>query len=454
MKIIHPPGPAGLPFVGSATKIVNPENILLFLEQNARHYGDISHFTAFGMQFYFVNHPDYIQQVLVTDGEKYHKDRMTKLVGKKFLGNGLIFNEGEFHKRQRKHIQPAFHHNRLKTYVAQINDITNSWLDSIDDCQVVSIHPAMMKLTLAIVCKALFNTNLSDGETGHRVEKAMDYFHEVMGIEARSVIPIPDWLPIPRKRRLKRSMQYLHEVVHEIIAENRLKGKDDGSLISMMMSITDENNQPAMDDPQVMDESITLFMAGHETSALALAWACYLLARHPETQHRLQQEVKTVLDGRRATMEDIPRLTYTTMVIKEILRLYPPGWILGREPIEPTTIGDYAIPQGAIIFISPYVVHRDKRFFDDPDTFRPERFDSAHEKDIPRYAYFPFGGGSRVCMGAGFATMEMQLVLATIMQRFTMQLTTDAKVGVVSGLTLMPDRPINLSFQKLNHTSV
>jgi len=453
MKTAHPPGPPGLPFVGSAAKIVNPENILLFLEQNARSYGDISHFTAVGMHFYFVNHPDYIQQVLVTDSEKYYKDRMTKLVGKKFLGNGLIFNEGEFHKRQRKLIQPAFHHNRLKKYVDQINHITNNWLDSIDDCEVVSIHPSMMKLTLAIVCKALFNTNISDGESGKTVELAMDYFHEVMGIEARSVIPIPDSLPIPRKRRLKRSIHDLQQVVRNIISENRAKGRDDGSLISMMMSMTDDQDRPAMDDPQVMDESITLFMAGHETSALALAWACYLLARNPDVQQKIQQEVKTALNGQQPEMEDIPRLPYTSMVIKEVLRLYPPGWILGREPIEPTKIGPYDIPKGAIIFISPYVAHRDRRFFDDPDTFRPERFDAAHEKNIPRYAYFPFGGGSRVCMGAGFATMEMQLVLATIAQRFTMQLTSKEEVGVVSGLTLLPDRPIELAFQKLSHNS-
>jgi cytochrome P450 len=453
MKTAHPPGPSGLPFIGSAAKIVSPENILLFLEQNARQYGDISHFSAFGMQFYFVNHPDYIQQVLVTDSEKYYKDRMTKLVGKKFLGNGLIFNEGEFHKKQRKLIQPAFHHNRLKTYVDQINEITNAWLDRIENSQVVSIHPDMMKLTLAIVCKALFNTRISDGETGHTVEQAMDYFHEVMGIEARSVIPIPDSLPIPRKRRLKRSIHDLQQVVRGIITENRAKGGDDGSLISMMMSMTDEHDRPAMDDRQVMDESITLFMAGHETSALALTWACYLLARHPEIQQKLQHEVKTALDGRRPTMEDMPRLPFTTMVIKEILRLYPPGWILGREPIEPTMIGPYPIPKGAIIFISPYVAHRDARFFDDPDTFRPERFDPVHEKDIPRYAYFPFGGGSRICMGAGFATMEMQLVLVTIAQRFTMQPTTRDEVGVVSGLTLLPDQPINLSFQKINQAS-
>jgi cytochrome P450 len=453
MKITYPPGPPGLPFVGSAAKIINPENILLFLEQNARQYGDITHFTAFGMQFYFINHPDYIQQVLVTDSEKYYKDRMTKLVGKKFLGNGLFFIEGEFHKRQRKLIQPAFHHNRLKTYVDQINDITNTWLDRVEDCQVVSIHRAMMKLTLDIVCKALFNTSISDGETGHTVEQAMDYFHEVMGIEARSVIPIPDSLPIPRKRRLKRSIHDLRQVVREIIADNRAKGKDDGSLISMMISMKDEHNQPAMDDPQVMDESISLFMAGHETSALVLTWACYLLARHPEIQQRLQQEVQTALEGRQPAMEDMPRLPYTSMIIKEALRLYPPGWILGREPIEPTTIGSYNIPKGAIIFISPYVAHRDGRFFDNPDSFRPERFDPAHEKDIPRYAYFPFGGGARVCIGAGFAMMEMQLVLARIAQRFTVLSTTDEEVGVVSGLTLLPDRPINLSFQKLNSLS-
>lgn len=454
MKNARPPGPSGLPIVGSATKIMNPENVLLFLEQNARQYGDITHFTAFGMQLYFINHPDYIQQVLVTDSEKYYKDRMTKLVGKKFLGNGLIFNEGEFHKRQRKLIQPAFHHNRLKTYVDQINAITNAWLDSIDDCQVVSIHPAMMKLTLAVVCKALFNTSISDSETGATVERAMDYFHEVMGIEARSVIPIPDSLPIPRKRRLKRSIHDLQQVVRGIIAENRARGIDDGSLISMMISMSDENGRPAMGDAQVMDESITLFMAGHETSALALTWACYLLARHPEIQHKLQKEVAEALGGQQPTMEDIPRLPYTSMIIKEALRLYPPGWILGREPIEPTMIGPYAIPKGAIIFISPYVVHRDGRFFDDPDTFRPERFDPAHEKDIPRYAYFPFGGGTRVCMGAGFATMEMQLILATIAQRFTMQPATNAEIGVVSGLTLLPDQPIDLIFQKINQVSV
>jgi cytochrome P450 len=306
----------------------------------------------------------------------------------------------------------------------------------------------MMRLTLSVICEVLFKADIQEGQMRQQLEQAMDYFHEVMGVEVRSTIPIPDWTPIPRKRRLRASVSALNKIVNDLVVERRAAEDADGSMLTMLLSLKNDAGEPAMSDKQITDECITIFMAGHETSALVLTWACYLLAKYPDVQDRIRAEVDAVLGDRQPTLADLSQLTYTTMVLKETMRMYPPGWILGREAVEPAKIGDYDIAVGSLIFISPYLFHRDERFFEDAQTFKPERFDPAVEKQIQKYTFLPFSAGPRVCMGAGFAMMEMPIALATIVQQFCVETISSEEIEILPALTLMPASPVNIRFHK------
>jgi cytochrome P450 len=302
----------------------------------------------------------------------------------------------------------------------------------------------MPALTLRIVCRCLLSADVST-ET-EASAKAMEDFQHVLAVETREFMAIPDWLPLRRKRLLKKSVGTMNRIITQIIEERRKTNEDKGDLLStLLMAVDDENKQ--MSNQQVHDEAVTLFITGHETTASTLSWIPYLLVKHPEVAKKLYQEIDTALGGRTPTLHDLHNMPYLEQVIKETLRLYPPGWIFGRSPLTDVKIGPYTVKRGDIIFLSPYVTHRDARYFEDAELFIPERFTPEFEKEIPKFAYFPFGGGVHFCLGQQFAMMEAKLVLAAILPKYRLYLTKMEDIQPIGLATLRPDKEIRLSLE-------
>jgi len=302
----------------------------------------------------------------------------------------------------------------------------------------------MMSLTMFVVAKTLFNADMDEmaGQAktiGHAIEE----LQAISNSEYKAIFNWPEWIPTPKNRRRKKSRNVIYSTIDNLIAERRataVNGRvaDTGDLLSMLLLAQDEDGR-TMNDNQVRDELVTLFAAGHETTSNALAWTWYLLSQHPDVEAKLHREVDTVLDGRLPTLQDLPNLPYTEMVLKESMRLYPPAWTLSaRQAVEDTTVGDYLIPKDRLIFVAPYAVHRRPQFFPEPERFDPERFTPENEKKLPRYAYVPFGAGPRVCIGNSFAMMEAHLILVTIAQRFRLELDPDQEIELNPLITLSP----------------
>jgi len=410
-------------------------NRLEFLMRAHQDYGDIVHLPMPGRHAYVLNHPDLIRYVLVEAPEKFHKGTPLKRNTRDSIGDGLLTSEDDFHRRQRRLVQPAFHVKRVAAYADIMTHYTEQMLDGWNDGRTLDIHEAMMKLTMSIVARALFNADLTDDadEIGRAITIAIEFVGERIG---RMVNP-PTWLPTRKNKIRAESAAVVDAAVNGMIQERRVSGEDGvvndvGDLLSMLLLSVDEDGE-RMTDKQVRDEAMTLFIAGHETTANALTWTLYLLSPHPEVEMRLAEELDRVLGGRLPTFADVPQLAYTEKVIKEAMRLYPPAWIMSRRTVEAVTIGGYAIPRNSAIIISPYVMHHDPRYFDEPERFNPERFDADFDQRVPRYAYFPFGGGPRICIGNAFAMMEAQVVLATMVQR--------CRLSLVPGQQIMP-RPL------------
>jgi len=394
-------------------------NPLPFLLQNMNDYGGIAHFRVFKYHFYQINDPDLIGQVLVKKAKSFHKSALYKKVLGEYLGNGLLISDGDFWKRQRKLSQPAFHTGRIHTYADTMVDYTLQLRDQWSDGEVVNIAEDMMRLTLFIVAKTLFHADVS--KDAKEVGNALDVLlHQV--IEAsRRVVRLPDWVPTPQKFRKQHAIETLNTITMNIINERRASGEDTGDLLSMLLMVRDDDGV-GMTDEEVRDEVLTLFLAGHETTANAITWSFYLLSQHPDVEARVVDEIQTVLGDRPPTLDDLRDLPYTLMVFKEAMRLYPPAWAFSRQAIEDVEIGDYTIPKKWDVLVVPYVVHRNPDIWDDPEKFDPERFSADNEKQIPRHAYLPFGGGARVCIGNSFALMEGHLVLATLLQHYKLEL--------------------------------
>lgn len=409
-----------------------------FLHKLAQTYGAIAGFRILNRRLYLITDPAMIREVLVEQQENFTKTPLDKQILGRFLGQGLVTSDGELHKQQRKLMQPAFHHKRIQGYGEVMVDYTARMVAGWQDGEVRRLDEEMMALTMLIVSKTLFDADAVTMEKQvQAVGEAMDVMQHCSNADYRRGFPMPGWLPTRNNWRRRRAVRVLRSVLGGIIRERRQTAVDHGDLLSMLLLAQGEDGRQ-MSDQQVLDEAVTLFAAGHETTSNALTWAWYLLSQHPEVEARLHEEVDGVLNGRSPTLHDLPNLPYTQMVIKETLRLYPPAWVLnGRTPLTDTEIGGYPIKKGNIIFISPYVMHRLPHYFPEPEAFRPERFTPEQEKELPRYAYLPFGGGPRVCIGNAFAMMEAQLLLATIAQRFRLEL--------VPGQEIVPNPLITLS---------
>jgi cytochrome P450 len=413
-----PPGPEG----ESWTTAFNADRLNYLWEAN-RTYGDLVHFwVGRKRHLYLVSHPDDVRYVLVEHNEKFGRGMLFKRRAGKLIGTGLLTSEGEFNKRQRRLMQPAFHRSQIASY-AQI--MVNDTLAIIKDWkpgETRDIHHEMMRLTMNIVAHALFGSDVSAStdEIGRAITKGIEYLND-------------EHLPEPTE-----AIQLLHSLSVRLIQTQRETGEARGDLLTLLMAAHDDEGTGGMTDDQLRDEIITLFIAGHETSANSLTWTWYLLSQYPDVEARLVDELRRVLDGRTPTLKDIPNLPYTDQVIKESLRMYPPAWNQTREVLEDVPLGGYIVPKGSIVMISPFIVQHNPRYFDDPECFDPDRFAEGNERRIPRGAYFPFSAGPRVCIGQPFAMLEMQLILATIAQRFKLTLTPGYDVQVEPFISLRP----------------
>jgi cytochrome P450 len=436
----RPPGPSGRGLGGDLREF--SADRLGTLARWAREYGDVVSARFGPKRILFVNHPDIVEEVLVHQNRKFIKHyrlRQAKLT----LGEGLLTSEGEFWRAQRKLMQPAFHRERIAAFGELMVEFTERLIASWEDGQTRDLQADMMRLTLEIVAKALFGAELGgeSAEVGAAMETLM---HNFVASTARAII-VPRWVPTPSNLRSAAAVRRLDRVLYHIIGQRRESGEGGGDLLSMLLHAQDEESGRRMTDRQLRDECMTLFLAGHETTANTLSWAWYLLSQHPEAEAKLHEELDRVLEGRLPTLADLPRLPYTENVVNEALRLYPPAWMLGRESTEPVELGGYRIPRGMTIFMTACVIHRDPRWYDEPDAFRPERWADGLLHRIPRYAYFPFGGGPRICIGNNFALMESALVLATIARKYRLRLAPDAVVEPLPSMTLRPAHGLKMN---------
>ncbi len=439
-----PPGPRGNFLLGSAVEL--GRSSMKFLTRCAREYGDIVYLRFFGTPVCLLTHPSDIEYVLVKNPSNFVKSRDYRAL-KSVLGNGLLTNEGVPWQKQRKLVQPTFRHENTDRYADVMVLATTRMLDTWRDGETRDVHQQMMALTLGIVAEALFGSDVSGHAGG--VEQAlavlMNQFEGMAGL----AFLLPEKLPLPSTPKFKRSVAQLDKIIYTIIHERRLARGPSKDLLEMLLRSQDEEGS-RMSDEQLRDEVMTLFLAGHETTANALSWTWYLLAQHPEIEARLFQEISEVLRGKLPAAADVARLPYTEMVVKESMRLYPPAWAVGRQAVGEFEMGGYKFPAGTNIAILQWSTQRDARFFPDPEKFDPERWsaESLRRNALPRFAYFPFGGGPRVCVGAGFAMMEAILLLATMAQRYRMTLVAKRKVKLLPSVTLRPRNGIQMVLQR------
>jgi cytochrome P450 len=353
----------------------------------------------------------------------------------RLVGNGLVTSEGDFWRRQRRLAQPAFHRDRVASYGETMVAFAERMLSRWRDGETRDAHEEMMRLTQSIVVKTLFSADVSD--EADRVGAALRRIVQPFASQATLKWILDNRLPTPGHFRYNRAVREIDRVVYQIISERRASGADTGDLLSMLLRAQDEDGSQ-MTDRQLRDEVMTLFLAGHETTALALTWAWYLLAREVEAESKLHAELSEVLGGRAPTVEDLPRLRYTEWVVKESMRLYPTAYAVGREAVRDCEVGGYRIPEGMQVFAFQWVVQRDARWYEEPGAFRPERWREEVASRLPKFAYFPFGGGPRQCIGNFFATMEAVLVLATVAQRFRLRLAPGHAVELLPAMSLRP----------------
>lgn len=408
---------------------------LQFILDLSRSYGYMAHFRLGPFRHaYFLNHPEYIREVLTGQPEKFHKGPGLKRSTRNSIGQGLLTSEGDLHRRQRKLMQPAFHATRIAAYGQVMVNYTGRLVESWRDGQELDLHHEMMTLTRDIVAKTLFDADVT--RDGDAIAEAITVGLETVNRRIIMPLHLPDWLPTPSNRQRKAAQALIDSLIMDMIEQRRASGEDRGDLLSMLVLAMDETG--GMSARQAHDEALTLFIAGHETTANALAWTWYLLACHPEVEAKLHAELDSALGGRAPTVADLERLPYTEMIIKESMRLYPPAWVQSREAIADVQIGGHHIPKGSILLMSQYAMHRNPRYFDAPERFIPERWADDFEKRLPKGAYFPFGGGPRVCIGQAFALMEARLALATIAQRYRFALLPDQEIVPEPMITLRP----------------
>jgi len=433
------PGPKGLPFFGSLFPALR-DPIGLFRESLER-FGDVVRFKFGPYDYYLVNDPDDVRHVLVENADRYTKSRSYQGL-RQVLGDGLLVSEGDQWRRQRKLAQPAFHKGKLAGFAEQMSratrDVLRRWATE-DATAAFDVHREMMRLTFRIVGLTLFSSDVEGDarEVGQALDCALVWANDY----AESLVRIPPAVPTVANLRFKRAKKTLDQVVYRLIDERRARAKVDGygdDLLGMLMEAVDETTGAGMTDQQLRDEILTMVLAGHETTANLLTWTFELLSKNPDAERRVRDEARRVLGDRDPVLDDVKKLEDARLVLEESLRLYPPAWVLERQAIEPDEVGGYRIDRGSIVGICPYVLHRHPRYWDKPEVFDPDRFRPERAGSRPRYAYLPFGGGPRTCIGNHFAMMEAQILLAMIVREWRLELDPSHEVVLDPMVTLRP----------------
>jgi cytochrome P450 len=454
------PGPRGAPLVGSALDL--KRDFLGTFHRAMLEHGDVVRFVIGPSKperlrriVHGVFHPDAVQLVLAPTSGQFDKHIDANPVYREvrdFVGDGLLTSEGETWRRQKRMVQPLFTHKRVASYVPMMAEeamaVTARWTDAVRAGTTVELHDEMTRFVLAVVGRALFGQDVESALS--ILAPAFPFLSKRVVDRGLSPLPIPAHWPTPANRRAERLHHDIYEVVDRIIDRRKadLSGSSavDGTsgaedLMSLLLRAQDPEGGQGLDDEEVRDQVLVFLLAGHETTAISLTFTLYLLGHHPEVQDAVQQEVDEVLGDRTPTLEDIPRLAQTTMAIKEAMRLYPAAYAFGRVALKTTTVNDYEIPAGTVAVVSPWVTHRHPAFWDDPTRFDPQRFTPEREKARHRYAYFPFGGGPRACIGAHFSMLESTILTATLLRSFRLTTSPDP-VPLWTGITLRPDAPI------------
>jgi cytochrome P450 len=440
--LLRPPGPAAGFFTGGLVRF--RRDPLTYLERVQADYGSFAYFQAGHQHIYYVNEPELIREVLVTRSGLFTKSRILQRA-KSLLGEGLLTNEGTSHLRQRRMVQPAFYRDHLVTYGAQMVALADKACHRWRNEAKLDIDQEMMRLTLAIVGQTLFSADVED--EAPQVGEAMNALIAIMPLLMLPGSQFIEYVPLPVTRRYLKAAKLVEATIFRIMNERRASAGNPDDLLSMLMNARDpEGDDHAMSDKQVRDEALTLFLAGHETTATALAWTWYLLAQHLDAEAALHAELAHVLGDRLPTFDDLPRLRYTQQIFAESMRLYPPAWAIGRMAREPLELGGYTLPAKSIVLLSPYLMHRNPRFWPDPDRFDPARWADGdfYKRD---FTYFPFGGGPRICVGERFAWMEGALLLAVIAQRWRFRLEPGHRVERKALITLRAKNGIKVIAQ-------
>jgi len=437
-----PPEPKGWPILGVALQV--RKDPLGTLQRLAREYGDVVSVPVMGTPRVLLSRPEYTQQLLILDHAKLYKSVLTKLVVGPLLGQGLLISEGEFWRKQRRLAQPAFHRARTNEYSPVMVECALQQMKRWRTGETRNIAEEMMKVSLEVAVRTLFGTSLASDSAG--IGRAMTFLMRYHLRRARSPWRIPGAWPTPENRRARREAQFMDSLVYRIIAERKQVTEPRNDLLTLLMAAMHEDGTQ-MTERQLRDETMTLFVAGHETTALTLAWTWYLLGENPAAETRLHEELGGVLGGWPAEVCDLEKLPYLHAVVLESLRLFPPAYMLARMNVEPVRFGGYEIPPRTTLLSSQWILHRDARFFEEPERFLPERWLGGLEQKLPPGAYFPFGDGPRRCIGQGFAMLESALVIAAIAQKYRFRLTPGFPVVPEPLVTLRPKYGIEMRIE-------
>ena len=436
MKTNHtlPPGPDALPFLGNIFEF--RKDSLCFLQKTAQQYGDIVHFKIGPYSVVLLNHPEFIKEVLSTHHDNFIKGRPLEIT-KKLLGEGLLTSEGEFHKRQSRIIQPAFHRRMLDAYAPAMTEYAERLMESWEDGMQIDMMEEMIKLSTGIAGKTMFNVDIES-----EVPEISQAMTTIMNLFGRVTLPGSEWLlklPLPGTLQFYKAKTLLDQKIYRIIGERRRSGLDNGDLLSLLLQAQDTpGSNCVLTDQQIRDEALTLFLTAFDTTSLALAWSWYLLSQNPEAEAELHTEIDNVLQERAPTTEDYSRLVFTKLAFAESLRMYPPSYLIARQAVADFPIGSYVIPKGAIVLMSPYLIHRDSRFHQQPEQYLPRMRAERPEAQQAGYTFFPFGGGPRACIGQHYAWLEGVLVMSSIARYWRFTLVPGHRVETEQLINLRP----------------